>query len=278
MAIRSNNTDEFIQGINDHYGKQERKANSLGRQILSYHGYFTHKLMNFNSELFPDVRYDMGIDEAIFRSRIPKDDPLKLRKLKSHYDDTTITIDYKSNNLKDPNSIYIKLKPYHHPNKYFEYTRNSRMFDPIAKNIQNEKLKRYYINHQILSRENKSDLMIYLKYKWYNEDLHLKQAYLIGKDILKKQVIDLLNQVLKEAKYPEITNNETSLRVNKKITKAYQKVQEDPSILKRNMELVKIKKDKNDDGDIMLRIPERYLNTYIKVDKNGEIIFTDITD
>lgn len=272
MTIKSIETNEFVQGLLDKYGLQERKANSLGRQILSHHGYFTHKLNNFNSEIIKDVKYDMGIDEAFFRSDIPEDDPLKLRKLKSHYEDTSITIDYKSNNFSgDNNSIYVKLKPYYHPNKYFVHTKKEEKIDPIDKYLHTPLAERYYGNHQILSRENKSDLMIYLKYQKYTDYYELFQAYLIGRETLREQVINILNQILKKAEYPAITNNERSLTINQKITKAYLIVQEDPTILEEDIELFNIR-------DIMLKIPERYLNSYIKVDEDGEIIFSDITD
>jgi len=272
MAIKSIMSDEFIQGIPDKYGYQELKANSLGRQILHNNGYQTHKLLNFNSDVFPDVDFDMGIDEAIFRSRIPKDDPFQLEKLNSNFDDMTITIDYKSNNLNDTESIYVKLKPYYHPNKYFEYTQNGQKINPMLRNLRKRHTKQFYINHQILSRNNKSDLMVYLKYDRYKSDLHLKQAYLIGKDTLKQQLLQILNQVLEKAEYPLINSDEESLRLNQKITKAYLKVMEDPTILKKNMELVKIQKHQYDKGDIILKIPERYLNSHIKVDGNGKIV------
>jgi len=38
------------------------------------------------------------------------------------------------------------------------------------------------------------------------------------------------------------------------------------------MELVKIQKHQYDKGDIILKIPERYLNSHIKVDGNGKIV------
>jgi len=278
MAIMSIIRYDFIQGIPDKYGFQELKANSLGMQILSLHGYVTHKLNNFNPDFFPEVDFDLGIDEAIFRSRIPKDDPLQLRDLKSHFDDMTITIDYKSNNLNDKDSIYVKLKPYVHPNKYFEHTKNGKKINPVQKYLPESHSGKYYTNHQILGRMNKSDLMIYLKYDCHEEEFHLKQAYLIGKDILKEQVIYILNQVLGKVEYPQIKSNEESLRLNQKITEAYRTVQEDRTILNNDMELVKIQKHRHDTGDIMLRIPERYLQNYIKVNEDGEIIFSDITD
>ena len=242
MAIMSIIRYDFIQGIPDKYGFQELKANSLGMQILSLHGYVTHKLNNFNPDFFPEVDFDLGIDEAIFRSRIPKDDPLQLRDLKSHFDDMTITIDYKSNNLNDKDSIYVKLKPYVHPNKYFEHTKNGKKINPVQKYLPESHSGKYYTNHQILGRMNKSDLMIYLKYDCHEEEFHLKQAYLIGKDILKEQVIYILNQVLGKVEYPQIKSNEESLRLNQKITEAYRTVQEDRTILNNDMELVKIQK------------------------------------
>lgn len=115
--------------------------------------------------------------------------------------------------------------------------------------------------------------MIYLKYNRHDKNYPLKQAYLIGRDTLQRQIISILNQLMEKADYPTITKGEGSLKINQKITKAYLTVKKDPSILSnlnKNLELFMIN---NHNPDIMLKIPEDYLNDYTKVDKDGNIIF-----
>ncbi len=120
MAIYNIDLNEPTQGIQDDFGNQETKANSLGKQIFWKYGYNPIKTLNNNDDLFSGgLEYlldgtDNGVDDVIYLSKIPKDDPFKLKQLKKgRWDDICYTIDYKSNNFDGgSDSVYVKLMPY----------------------------------------------------------------------------------------------------------------------------------------------------------------------
>lgn len=300
MQIKSDiELNEHTQGIQDTFGKQEIKANVLGKRIFWKYGYNPIKIHNFNDELFslrdPEGT-DHGIDDVIYKDELPKDDPLNLKQInKSRFDDTCYTIDYKSNNFTgDLNSVYVKLMPYRGSKSYFSHEKDGKTISPLqkhydidqkkwkkarkkGKNSINSIMERLYNNKQLLGSKNFTDYFLYLKYSGrYNDPLfYLTQAYLVPGEALRNQVINVLNGILENEGYPNLIQlRKRSLYLNHKILKAYLMVKDKPMPPKSEIELFKPPSKK----EIVLRIPEDKLIPHIKFDECGEIIYNDHLD
>lgn len=305
--IRSKNSNEHIQGIKDHFGITEDKANTIAKQVFENYGYNPIKLDNFNNKLFSgsleplNDRTDHGIDAKIFKDKIPDDDPFNLSQLKKGRScDMFYTIDYKSNNFKGgSDSIYIKLMPYRGIKNYLpSYTEsNGKIIEPLYRNMKRDyrKCKResksknrrskkksmmehYYGNNQLLGDNNRTDYFFYMKYNKFmgnngDEILELVSAYLVPAEQLRYQVIGILNKILKKGYDHPIKLREDGLYLNHKIRHALRICDESPElikpeVLKPPMDLFKPKYKE----EIHLRIPEKYLTPHIKLDAEGDII------
>lgn len=290
MQITSNmELDEHTQGIQDSFGKQEIEANKLGKQIFLKYGYVPIKIHNHNDELFKGTSLeegtDHGIDDVIYLVDIPINDPLKLKSLsQGRFDDMCYSIDYKSNNfVGDINSVYVKIMQYTHKSNYSkEFIRDGEKVNPEEyyikkdqkvcklaiergeKNVDSFTEKRYH-NKFLLANSNKTDYFLYLKYD-KGDIFNLKQAYLIQANILRNQIIDILNRILK------IGDSENRIcfddpYLNYKIIEALL-ISKDHSCKPFNNELELFLSGK----DIMVRIPETLLDSYIKFDNDGLIV------
>lgn len=276
------NLNENVRGINDHWAEQELVANDLCRQIFEKYNYKPFKLNNFETSLFPrgsnlDDGTDYGKDDIIFYNDISEEDLLNLKQITPlvRYNDY-YAIDYKSNNLYDENSVYVKLMKYNNSKQYVKGV----IFENIEKDIKVSKKKRkcvlrsrterYYNNNQILGDKNSTDYLFYVKYTNSNNEINpnsLICAYLVPAEPLRHQVINILNEILnlKDSKHLlELRKDGTFL--NHKIMNAYQIYLENKDIFPKLELFVTPHKD------LLLRIPEDILTPHIKFDNTGEII------
>lgn len=291
MQINSNiELNEHTQGIQDIHGKKEIEANKLAKRIFWKYGYDPIKIHNYDDHLFENKSSlyegtDHGIDDVIYIQEIPKHDPLKLKSLsRGRFDHTCYTIDYKSNNFSgDDNSIYVKLMKYIRPQHYLKeinikgktvnlenhYIKKDRERCKIAREEGRKTIRssidEYYNNNFLLADNNKTDYFLYLKYD-ERDYFYLTQAYLIQANKLRYQIIGLLNDILDIGdSNKRIKLNDSYL--NNRISDALSIADKTNNLSNNNdLELFKSKKD------VILRIPEDILTSYIKFDNEGEII------
>lgn len=290
--ITYRNFKEDVRGIVDRFSKQELIANDLCRQIFEKYNYTPYKPLNFETsppfDRIFDFGTDFGIDDVIYSYQLPGNDPLKFKEKKlGRWDDFTYTIDYKSNNMRDLNSVYIKLMPYRYRRQYLPYyERNGEIIDPIMENMKKDKarwdkaikkgkdhifslMELYYNNNQLLSINNKTDFFFFVKYTKPRDVTKstLKLAHLVPAEELRQQVVRIINYVLRKGEDNQLIKLERDFYLNHKIMKAFQLCKEDSSLINPEMELFKLPR-----GDITLRIPEHLLTQHIKFNQYGEII------
>ncbi|KAF5043225.1 hypothetical protein DSECCO2_504450 [anaerobic digester metagenome] len=308
-AIRSIESNDYGYGRKkDKYDEKEEKVKSILRQIFLKHGYDPIKFYNRRDGT------DYGIDDVILKDEMPDDDPLNLSCLvNGRCSDLNYAIDYKSNDFNSNDghdcglkSVYIKLMSYRSINPYLPYTtfRGKRIKTVTKYQIKDDEqrkkelkikdsryhkkvtfMEKFYGNHYLLGDDNKTDYFFYAKCDDISEnessdrEFELVSAYLVPAEQLRKQVINILNIILKAGgfNYP-IKLREDSLYLNHKIRHALRIYKESnglvqPGILKPPMDLFRSTKGgKPDNDDIILRIPENYLTPHIKFDSKGVII------
>ncbi|UTB33423.1 MAG: hypothetical protein NKF70_03980 [Methanobacterium sp. ERen5] len=285
-------SNKIVKGKQDMYAKQEMKAISLGRKIFHKYGYNPVEIHNFNDKVFKNTVFhegtDHGIDEVIYIDDIPTEDPLNLKLLsKPRFDDQCYTIDYKSNNFSDNNSIYVKIMANHafrfyekeievngvmvntidHYYKLSKKREESKLRKNKIKNDLPSLFEKRYSNKYLLDHSNKTDYFMYLKYpdESYAVNYHLKKAYIVLGESLRHQIIDIINDILHLESNTQIKLSDTFL--NHKISEAFsisKKYKYQP--LESGIELFKSK------NDIILKIPEDNLIDYIKFNNEFNII------
>lgn len=295
VTQRNEESNVIVKGKQDQYGKQEKKAISLGRQIFQKYGYNPVEIHNFNDKLFKNTSFhegtDHGIDEVIYIDEFPTEDPFNLKQLsKQRFDDQCYTIDYKSNNFSDNNSIYIKIMDNHFSKyykkeiedkgvlvntmeHYYKLYKEEEEIKLRQKEIENDNdlpssFEQKYSNKYLLDHSNKTDYFMYLKYpdKPTDPKYHLKQAYIVHGESLRHQIIDIINDIL----HLKEDNKRIKLSepfLNHKISEAFsisRKYKHKP--LENNIELFK------SNNDIILKIPEDNLTDYIKFNNVGNIL------
>jgi hypothetical protein len=297
-TLNYRNLKEKILGIDDGRSKQGLIASDLCRQIFEKFGYTPVKhLVERKSPGFFDVfNYgnDYGVNDIISYEDLPEEDTLNLKHVQTgRFNGRSYTIDYRSNNMHDINSVYIKLMDYNNPKQYLpSYDYKGRTIDPICDNIRKDKdrwekakkkgkgsikssMGHYYKNTQLLSVNNKSDFFFFVKYNRPDDVINtsLKVAYLVPAEDLRMQVARILNDALNECGYNDLITLEKDFYLNHKIMKAFQICQENQKAnntkkILSQMELFKLPR-----GDITLRIPENLLIPHIKFNSSGEIVY-----
>lgn len=284
--ITYRNLNDSIRGIHDEFSEQELIANDLCRQIFEIYNYNPVTPRNFDNGLSEGTDY--GIDDIIYVNKIPKDDCLNLKQFKAgKWDDTVYTIDYKSNNNRHVNSVYIKLMPYRNPKQYLPiYKSKGKLIDPISRNNEIDRrrwkralrkgkddivslMERYYENKWLLGDNNKTEYYFFVKYTKpvdVNES-ELKVAHLVPADDLRIQVRNILNEILRNNDDKWLIGANPDFYLNHKIMKAFEICNEDPDLINEEMELFKMPR-----GDITLRIPDHLLTKHIKFNKYGCIV------
>lgn len=304
--IRSITSNEQVYGRKDKYDEKEEKVKSILRQIFLKYEYNPIKFYNRMD------RTDYGVDDVILKDEMPDGDLLNLSHLvNGRCSDLNYAIDYKSNDFDSNDydrglkSVYIKLMSYRSINPYLPYTtfRGERIKTVTKHQIRDDEqrekeicrdpkfhkkvtlMEKYYGNHFLLGDDNKTDYFFYAKCDDISEnessdrEFELVSAYLVPAEQLRKQVVNILNIILKVGgfNYP-IKLREDSLYLNHKIRHALRIYKESnrlvqPSILTPPMDLFRCKKGgKPDNDDIILRIPENYLTPHIKFNSKGVII------
>jgi len=132
-----------------------------------------------------------------------------------------------------------------------------------------------YSNRFLLDKNNQTDYFMYLKYPEKRSEpvYNLNQAYLVPAEPLRHRIIDILNIILKKGN----SDQQVQIReyyLNHRIMEAYSIVKDEPMPPITEINLFRARKNKYDTGDIVLRIPEQKLTSYIKFDNEGHIIST----
>lgn len=284
ITYRNLKTD--IRGINDKFGEQEQRTNDLCKQIFERYGYNPVTPRNFDNDFSEGTDY--GIDDVIYVNKIPLNDPFNLKRFKNgKWDDTVYTIDYKSNNLYYLNSIYVKLMVDRSFSYYsVRYTKSGKLIDPVQRCQEKDKKRwkfahkngkdhifsevdKYYGNRWILSDTNKTEYFFYVKHTTPKDpnDTALKLAYLVPAQPLREQVANILNMILKKGNYNHFIKMEHDFYLNHKIKHAFKMCKGE----KRKFNQIELFKPSGK-KDIMLRIPESLLVSYIKFNEYGDII------
>lgn len=279
------NLKEEIRGIDDVYGKRGLVARDLGRQIFEKYNYYP-TIDDFDFVVFEDglrsvsEERDDGINDIIFYNDVPTEDILNIKQFNCLNTYKDYVIDYRSNNNRYLDSIYVKLMSV----KFFETYENDKVFRRI-KNVRSYRKKakekgqdlfrknsieEQYGNKFILGGRNVTDYYFFVQYTERNiMKSTLKTAHLVPAEPLKHQVVGILNNILKnEGDEYLITPGKDGLFLNHKIVKALQIFQEENGETSDNeIELFKFSR-----GEISLRIPDKLLKHYIRFNEFGEII------
>lgn len=287
MISKSRETKEKVRGIKDKFGFQERDSKEIGREIFRKNGYEPRKLLIDNNQVIsPSSQFnglEFGIDDIIYYEDISKEDKLDIKRIKplncsNPFVKSFYSIDYKSNNfindyLYDLRSVYVKLMRFGNRRLYTDEKRSEflkRDKEAYLKVLSDggmlneSSMRKVYLNKYILGEKNYTDYLVYLKYN--KVDYSLNHSYIVSAEILRHQVICILNEILKK----KSSNSLIELRkddfyLNIKLKKAYQ-------IYKSNRDSYQDYEMFVSRGGLILRIPEDILNGYIKIDQKGKII------
>jgi hypothetical protein len=281
--ITSRLFDEKVIGIDDEFSRQERDANDIGRQIFEKYNYKPVKLLNLDNRTFsPSSNFnspEYGIDALLYCEDIPDEDLLNLNQVKPlNYDNRFFAphynVDYKSNNFSgDSNSVYVKLMRYGSTRKYTEdkisgYLKSDKQayLNALEKNeeLPESFMAKFFENRYLLGDNNFTDYLIYMKYT--KPDYALKKAYLIPAEILRNQVISILNEMLEiEPENSPIILRKDIFNLNLQIRKAYLTYKHNRHLF-NDIEMF-VTRSKS----LILRLPEHLLTDYIKFDVFGNI-------
>lgn len=292
-----NNHDLIFLKENIHDLRNNYTERELNRYLFKEYGHRNLKsFLNDDDSYFREPeRTDYGIDDVIYISKIPYNDPLNLKALKKgRFDDTCYTVDYKSNNFRNElevnfNSVYVKLMPFKNKYDYILHERDGKLVNPIHRNIERSKKiqKRghsysydpidVYRNKQLLGINNRTDYFLYMKFEDHGEELpfRLNHAYLVPAEPLRIQVIDILNTIRESSGHDQsflkdpIFLRKKTIYLNPKIYQAL--IGYEDSVFNENeIELFMHGRNKK---EITLKIHETKLTPHIKFDKCGNIIY-----
>lgn len=234
------------------------------------------KVISFSCELYTDHGQDLfrlydkerhitkelnqidwinhGVDDIIFIRKLLKKDSLNPKEIEEDHVDILYTLDKLNNFSEDSNSIYIKLMQFLNP----KYLKEDNVFSTSS--------------NTFLDNNSQLNHYVYLEYSPKRGGLtyYLNHAYIVPAETLRHQIIGILNDILKNGN----SDNTVELGrsdLNHSIMEAYSIIEHEQYRTIDEIELFKACDLGFNVEDIILRIPEMKLDSYIKSNNDGII-------
>lgn len=249
--------NETFKEINELFGCQKDLFTSqFGRNLLGQHGYHAQPLYFFGRTLMKNGDFVEGVDDLFFIKDIPYLDILGLNEMDVDVDNGYYTIDYRMNNfnISDEDSdevIYVNLS-------------QETLFYKGGKGHEID---------GILSLDN-PDYLMYIRYIFSqrgDKQLHsLINAYLLSSKSLRNQIITNLNQIRTDNNEPTSDFNTVPSHAISELDRTLELYEGNPKAY--NFEIIKATDPTSGKSNVMMKLKESDLETYLKFDegRNGE--------